>query len=178
MPGRTAAAARAAFEQTVQTAVSCFGVPVKVLSSEETDGKFGLRLHSIPLSISEVLDFNLRITYSTYQRENASAAERYAVHVEQYIYTVSKAGDIKDRIIAFHWHPTGEDAVPFPHLHVYEATPAAVVHGSRHVPTGRILLEGVITWLIDEFGATHAADARVKLEKQAETVRNYWRPHV
>jgi hypothetical protein len=63
-----------------------------------------------------------------------------------------------DEVLAYHWHPYGEGAVEFPHIHI---GPAMSRHDSVvrpgeahkiHVPTGEVSLADVIRLAITELG--------------------------
>ncbi len=68
-----------------------------------------------------------------------------------YFYEVAQAGQ---KLLAYHWHPTGVSRFTAPHLHVR----GRVEVGGRalekaHLPTGIVNLEDIIRLAINDFGA-------------------------
>jgi hypothetical protein len=55
-------------------------------------------------------------------------------------------------LIAFHWHPGREDQPDFPHLHVTSRPGPVRIQRKHHVPTGRVSLEAVVRFAIQELG--------------------------
>jgi len=81
------------------------------------------------------------------------AAGRPHVRTLSYIYNLFDAHD--RRVLGWHYHPEGrgEQPIPIPHLHVYgEADVAGRTLSRLHLPTSRVELETVVTFLIEELG--------------------------
>jgi hypothetical protein len=80
-----------------------------------------------------------------------------------YAYTTSEAQ--KPEIIAYHWHPDGEGAFRWPHLHIGAAWTAERPRFSSHwhVPSGRVPLEHVLRFAIRELGV-------VPIDREYESV--------
>lgn len=59
-----------------------------------------------------------------------------------------------DRVIAYHHHPRPTTRVQSPHCHLglspADVGMAAAIGSGRHLPTGRITLEEIVVYLIDE----------------------------
>ncbi len=75
------------------------------------------------------------------------------VRTVSYIYSVFNASE--RRILGWHYHPEGrgERPVATPHLHVYVDTEAGGQSLPKlHLPTGRVALEDVVTFLVDGMG--------------------------
>jgi len=54
-------------------------------------------------------------------------------------------------ILVYHWHPHVPHSVPFPHLHVGNAT-TPVDLSKAHLPTGFVGLSAVLRLAIDDLG--------------------------
>ncbi len=78
---------------------------------------------------------------------------RYKVHTTKYIYRLMDCD--KDPIADYHWHPDDTPNIPYPHLHATE-------YGcKRHHPTGRVLIEDLLTLAV-ECGAAPVDEAKWK----------------
>jgi predicted DNA-binding protein with PD1-like motif len=55
-------------------------------------------------------------------------------------------------VIAYHWHPSQDQHVRFPHLHITGGAPSAVVTRRSHVPTGHVPLAAVVRFALAELG--------------------------
>ncbi len=68
-------------------------------------------------------------------------------------------------LIAWHWHPRGNSQVTWPHAHIPRHTTPLDL-SKAYVPTGRISVEAVIRFAIDEVGTVPLrADWRAVLEE-------------
>jgi hypothetical protein len=90
----------------------------------------------------------------------------------QYAYRVSDERD--DLLAEWHWHPmtqlSGDDA-PWPHLHAYGDREALTLH-KLHLPTGRVALEAVVRFLVNDLGAVpRRTDWRATLDRHEEQFR-------
>lgn len=55
-----------------------------------------------------------------------------------------------EQIFGWHWHPTSKRSqITWPHFHM----PQASRYKSAHIPTGRLALEDLLLFLIDEMDA-------------------------
>jgi hypothetical protein len=76
---------------------------------------------------------------------------RWKVSTAEYNYTLR----LQDRrvLIAYHWHPGEQFRVRTPHLHIGPGAllPDTALHRT-HVPTGRVAIEDVIRFAINELG--------------------------
>lgn len=76
----------------------------------------------------------------------------WKVRTTAYFHALENEGGME--IVAYHWHPGGESAVRFPHLHIERGIGAALGEVHRyHFPTGRVALEAVLRLAVREFGA-------------------------
>jgi hypothetical protein len=71
----------------------------------------------------------------------------------EYIYAVA---DADGPLVDFHYHPANSaEGIHFPHIHVYADADnrfASFHLHKKHIPSGRVALEDVIQWLIEELG--------------------------
>jgi hypothetical protein len=90
----------------------------------------------------------------------------------EYIYEVSDERD--DLIAAWHWHPESGragDEAPGPHIHAYGDRETLTLH-KLHLPTGRVSLEALVRFLIEDFGVIpRRGDWRTVLSRHEETFR-------
>lgn len=71
--------------------------------------------------------------------------------------------DEDDReLIAWHWHP--DAGAGYPHIHV----PAGLVTRKAHIPTGRVSIESVLRFLIDDLRVRPARDDYADVLKESE----------
>lgn len=134
-------------------------------------GANGLLDGVVPLRSADGGRSGLRLSIALlYRVVRQVRAERgaYAVRTAAYRYTIT---DEQEReLLVWHWDPEGRGRVRHPHLHVaYPAgPPASIVLPTTsgvgespfpeidvpglHVPTGRVLLEDVVRFLIEDLG--------------------------
>jgi hypothetical protein len=55
-------------------------------------------------------------------------------------------------IIAFHWHPAPPGQPDFAHVHIDTHNRPPHIQRKHHVPTGRVSLEAVVRFAIQELG--------------------------
>lgn len=100
-------------------------------------------------------------------------AGQYKVQTTQYIYALADTADVNDAWIHWHWHPPKRD---HPHLHVRVDLPEMVVQEGvrgRHVPTGRVSLEALIRYLIDDCDVEPREGGREVLEDNETLFRQF-----
>jgi hypothetical protein len=66
----------------------------------------------------------------------------YAVQTTGYTYSID-VDNLGGEALSYQWHPNGLSWVQTPHVHVRDAL-------GRHLPTGRVSLEAVVRFLIEE----------------------------
>lgn len=76
----------------------------------------------------------------------------WKVSTTGYYHALEDEGE--QEILTYHWHPGGESAIDFPHLHIERGIGASLgeIH-KYHIPTGRIALEDVLRLAVLEFKA-------------------------
>jgi hypothetical protein len=84
--------------------------------------------------------------------DTPSADNEYKISTKYYLYSIADAD--QNDLIGFHYHPElKEDPVLYPHVHAYANDDKRFLPlnlHKRHIPSGRVALEDVIRWLIDE----------------------------
>jgi hypothetical protein len=94
----------------------------------------------------------LRLTLdATEQYRVYEDADGWRVEIVGYLYAIEYEGR---ELVAYHWHPSGESPIIWPHMHVG----ADIRVGDRrlgkiHLPTGAVGLERVVALAIAELGA-------------------------
>jgi hypothetical protein len=90
----------------------------------------------------------------------------------EYVYELGdQSGDL---IAAWHWHPTTtrpDDKSQWPHLHAHGARETLALH-KLHLPTGRVSIEAVVRFLIEDLDVTpQRSDWERVLEQHEQTFR-------
>jgi hypothetical protein len=98
----------------------------------------------------------------------------WTASTEEYVYQAIDERD--DLIAAWHWHPmtqlAGDDA-PWPHLHAYGARETLTLH-KLHLPTGRVALEAIVRFLINDLEVVpRRADWRALLDRAEAHFREH-----
>ncbi len=79
-------------------------------------------------------------------------------------------------VIAYHWHPGGRQKVRRPHLHLDRGAEVGRQELHRaHIPTGRVAIEDVIRFAINELGVEPRRDDWEQILDQAQRVHETWR---
>lgn len=113
--------------------------------------------HPIPISGTDDLCLTVGIEYEIYDT-GASGNVRYRVRTRGYKHQIVTP-DL-DEVVLFHWHPAaGDDGKPVtlhPHIHIGGRLldPGATISRRAHVPSGRVCVEDVVLFLIEECRAT------------------------
>lgn len=117
----------------------------------EQDSEFRLSLAESPLRLPRDAAPPLWLVAS--QLFHFRLDERYPgewkVATDGYIYTLSEDEELRSELISWHWHPISR---PDTHLHVGQGHPEISRLEGMHVPSGRVFLEQVLLFAIDEFG--------------------------
>jgi len=95
-------------------------------------------------SLRARLNQNFRIVPAEGQRGPWKAT------ITSYHYTLEESDGRE--IMSFQWHPTGQGALPYPHLHLGNAADVGRDElQDAHIPSGRIALEQVLRFAIETF---------------------------
>jgi len=143
--GRTPVAAVKAFAGPIQRALGCFAHGKVTVDSYDPDTEGVLKFNradDIVLNGSARVSLSVTMRYRIVKmRSFSSPGKPWKVSTTGWIYTLKEqSGDL---IADFHWHPAITPGIPFPHVH-----PANEVV-KRHIPTGRVLVEDVLTLAVE-----------------------------
>lgn len=103
----------------------------------------------VPLQGRHRLELSLLHTF--HLRQRADDPRYWTATSANYYYQVREQDG--PEIIAFHWHPGRRGQPEFPHLHVASHVGSVHMAAKHHVPTGRVSLESVVRFLIEELHA-------------------------
>jgi hypothetical protein len=146
LPGRTQQEAFDAFIDPIKRAISCVAT-AKLLRSKNDGATQGITLSPTPIRLTGS-DYQLHIAHTFCFIE---ANREWRVTSLNYTYAIELARD-NQKVVAFHWDGHGNGDVPFAHLHLGHANVEAspFLGPKAHIPTGRVAIEDVIYFLIDE----------------------------
>jgi len=132
----------------LQRAVSCVSKAVIRRGAANADDPDFLTLGDryVPLQGRYRLELSVLHTYVLKQR--ASELGAWQASTANYFYQVREWDG--QEVIAFHWHPGRRGQPDFPHLHVTSQSGSVQIPAKSHVPTGRISIESVVRFLIEE----------------------------
>ncbi|MGH3545997.1 MAG: hypothetical protein ACRDPW_08755 [Mycobacteriales bacterium] len=82
----------------------------------------------------------------------------YRISTLGYLYSIHSADGAE--ALSYHWHPFGNSAVTWPHLHIgtVALAPEGLITKKAHLPTARISLEQVLRVCITELGVIPLRD--------------------
>ncbi len=148
MPGRTPHQAVENYRRPLQLAISCIDVRVIIRASGAQTGREHVLTLSKPATLAAT-NYTLDVSQNYVIIPYKTGKERYRVNTRAYSYVVEDRQG--HEVLAYQWHPKGQSQITEPHLHVH-CEPLE----STHLPTGRIALEDLLVYLIDEMGAKPA----------------------
>jgi hypothetical protein len=84
-------------------------------------------------------------------------SDEYAVRTESYAYQIMEDATGKE-LFAFHWEP--HSRVQYPHMHLGFAARGhgLPIDNKAHIPSGRVAVEDMVTFLIADLGAKPLKD--------------------
>jgi hypothetical protein len=100
-----------------------------------------------------VLHGPIRFTFTMvhhYELSKQPGTTLWTVSSRGYIYQLHEQAGRE--IIAFHWHPGQSQQPDFAHLHIDTHRRPPQIQRKHHIPTGRVSLESVIRFAIQELG--------------------------
>ncbi len=112
--------------------------------------------------------------------EDPAADNGYKVSTKYYLYSIADGAG--EDLVGFHYHPElNEDPVLYPHVHAYankdERFLKINLH-KKHIPSGRVPLEDVIHWMIDELEVVPARDdwetVLSEAREQFKSIQTWW----
>lgn len=180
MPGKNPTDAYYAFQRPLQQDLSCISRDVLVASK---GGRHDLnKVHGItpadgPVLITEDgLHLDIGLQYSII-KTGESGKMAYRCTTKAYAYAILDAEN--HPLFAWHWHPFGNSRFVEPHSHPYAIDPR--LPSGAHYPTGRISLEQVIRFAIDQLRVQPMRDDWDKVlsmnEARFELHRSWRDPH-
>jgi hypothetical protein len=114
---------------------------------------------------------HLRATQEFHFADHPDFPGERKVVTDAYAYTLSESAELAEELLAWHWQPEGGRD---PHMHIGRAHPRLGELGRLHVPSGRVALEQVLLFALDELGVRPAReDAREVLGEVLERFRRY-----
>jgi hypothetical protein len=179
LPGKTPAEAIEAFSAPLRDCLACVLPPTAVVHAygQKRGDQYlltllGHRGEPVPLGGPHGVGFRLAHHYAVVPAGDPD--DPFRVRSLAYYYTITTARGRE--AIAYHWHPDSEgaDAAHYPHIHVRSYTqPLNLSH--KHPPTGRVSLEAVIRFLIDELGVDARRPNYAAILDQSEQAFKDWR---
>ena len=160
MLGRTPADAVNNYVSLIQRLVSCVSDAVASVDGGYyvSDTSHALRLNrgrSVRISGTT----NLQMAFQQYYRIVETEVQRtqWIVIVEGYEYKLLDT-DGKE-ILIYHWHPRGQGAIAFHHLHIgHGAEVSREELQTAHLPTGYVSVADILRLLITDFRASPRRD--------------------
>lgn len=149
MAVRGRAAAIAAFLSPLQQSISCVTPAVLLQGYAGPNRSHAMTFPQRYVSLRgrHELDFSVLHEYELAADPDGAAA--WTVQTSGYWYQLRQSNG--PEILAFHWHPNvGRGQIPSPHLHLGLPTASIDIGGKRHIPTGRVAIEAVVRFLIQE----------------------------
>jgi hypothetical protein len=108
----------------------------------------------------------LTVTESYSVMQAAGRQRLWEARTVGWIYDVADSRD--ELIAAFHWHPEHSSRVARPHVHVHGDHDTVDLH-KLHLPTGRVSIESVIRFAIEDLGvAPRRSDWESVLDRHEE----------
>ncbi len=154
MPGRSPREALQRFIEPLQRTISCLTSSIVLhTGSAVSDTPHFIRLSDDPALIGHDRRFAFQLRLRYYIVRTEVEREPWRVQTSEYAYTLSWGREPRENILAYHWHPAGRSPITFPHLHLYAGAHIDIQSlQNAHIPTGWILSETVIRFLIEELG--------------------------
>jgi hypothetical protein len=122
--------------------------------------------------------FYLRATQTFHYDDDERYPGERKVFTDGYAYTLSERPDLQEELLAWHWHP--DAGIPDPHLHIGKGHSVHGELGRLHIPCGRIALEEVLLFTIDELATEPLCgveEARHILNETLDAFRRFRRWH-
>jgi hypothetical protein len=150
VPGRTPHQAVENYRRPIQLAISCVDARVVFRASGSIVGTEHVLALSRPARLAQT-DYALDVSQNYVVIPYKTGKEKYRVSTRAYSYVIEDRAGVE--VLAYQWHPKGQSHITEPHLHVH-CGPLE----STHLPTGRISLEDLLIYLIDEMRARPVRD--------------------
>lgn len=138
------------FTAMLQRAIACVSRSVLVQARGSLTAPFHLSFPHRFIPLQGRHRVALSVLHAFVLRERDEAPSSLVVRSAGYWYQFRERDGAE--VIAFHWHPTGRGQVPFAHLHLAGRAGTINIDRRRHIPTGRVSLEAVVRFAIEELG--------------------------
>lgn len=129
------------FRDPIARVIGCVDQRTRLVERQFADG---VRLLSsptdgVPFGDNLVLQFAFHLKHVEKEAEQRMTTLKYTFTLYE-----AKSGD---RVFGWHWHPVSRRSkVPYPHVHIPKGAPFC----NSHVPTGRMSLEDVVLFGLDD----------------------------
>lgn len=166
MPGKTHDEAFEAFAEPIRTTIE-FVDPTAKLNKVWLDHHNVWRLGTpadkpIHINRGTKNPYFLALAIDVYAVPTEDKSLPWRMKTVRYIYetNLSFRGKRANRIRAWHWHPDSTES-PTVHPHIHSSKNA--LHPKSHPPTGRVSIEEIVLFLIDDLDAVAADGCRDRL---------------
>lgn len=156
LPGKTPNEAFDAYARPLKDALACITSEVLLRRRvPKSDGKIGIPLWEFLFINNPVRlkDSPFAFNFSQYFRV-VPFDPGYKVKTEAYTYEIMDDAT-RHELFSFHWEPNAPSSqIKIPHMHLGFATKghSLPIDNKAHVPSGRVSVEDVISFLISELG--------------------------
>ncbi|MCC5574443.1 hypothetical protein IMZ11_02155 [Microtetraspora sp. AC03309] len=157
MPGRTKAEAFRAFQEPLHDALSCVAhakVTVSPGGQNTSD-----RVHALVVNDDKPIKLKgqqlllwVRMKYEIIP-DDRDGYGPWRVTTRGYVYEVQSASG--EAVMSWHWHPTSKMRDPHIHAGHTQLADDAVLSRKHHTPTGRVSLESVVRFCLEDLQADH-----------------------
>lgn len=152
MPGRNPNEAWRAFKEPIERAVGAIDQAIRLVTKVHTvsDGELRILKTEEPgLSFGPAHLLSIALHVVPIEQDD----RQWRMTTRKYDYTLTERARPNKVVIGWHWHPRSRrSGVSNPHMHI----PTANAFPTKHLPTGRVALEDVLLFGLDELGVTPA----------------------
>ena len=143
MPGRNPEEAWRDFRDPIRRTVGAVDLTTRLIQRRFPEERRLLATPSTGIAFGK----ELTLIFSLLLEPVPFETTQWRMTTRRYDYTI--VHDSGDLVFGWHWHPESKRSrVTYPHIHV----PSAGRYRTRHIPTGRISLEDVVLFGIDDLG--------------------------
>lgn len=175
---RTEAGARNRYRAALQLSLSCLSKAVWQTGPNPRGDNWTLTLSEAPLRLPRRRGgpLWLEADQGFHIASDPRASKGLKVATDSYAYTVAEDEGLSRCLISWHWHPASR---PDTHIH-FGRGPGAwegawESFGRYHVPSGRVLFEDVVRFLIEDLGVTaQREDWSQVVEDVRQNVKQVW----
>jgi hypothetical protein len=144
VPGRNAPTAWRAFVEPIERAVGAVDLTIRLKSKVVTQDLYILSSGDPGISLQRTSGHLLHLYFALNLRPVEEEGGAWRMTTLRYDFALR---DRDSTVFSWQWHPRSRRSpVGWPHLHLPEGTR----FGTKHVPTGRISLEDLLIFALDE----------------------------